>query len=118
MYPRGRGDQESTNQDKPKKVVYHPEAFEEFIEAAEYYEVCSPGLGNRFIDSIEKGVSHLLQNAFLYKPDKLGRRKYIIKKFPYLLIYKIKDNCIFILAAAHAARKPGYWKYREVQESF
>ena len=115
MYPGGRGDDESKVQAEQTKVVYHPDAFEELVEAAGYYEACSYGLGERFLDSVENAVNFIRDNALVFSPDKLGRRKYIVKKFPYLLIYRVKEDHIFILAVAHAARKPGYWKSREAE---
>jgi hypothetical protein len=42
-----------------------------------------------------------------------GRSNEESKKFPYLLIYKVKEDCIFILAVAHGKRKPGYWESRD-----
>jgi len=113
MHPGGRGNEESQSQAEQKKVIYHPQALEELIEAELYYESCSHGLGNRFLDSVENAIDFIRQNPLVFRPDELGRRKYIIKKFPYLLIYKVEKESIFILAVAHTARKPGYWKSRD-----
>lgn len=113
MYPSGRSNEESEGQPEYKKIVYHPQALDELIEAAQFYESRCDGLGARFIESIEKGLEFIQGNPLLFRADKLGRRKYIIKKFPYLLIYKVTEECIFILAVAHGKRKPGYWKSRD-----
>ncbi len=113
MHPGGRGDDESKVQVEQRKVVYHPKAFEELIEAADYYEACSHGLGERFLDNVENAVNFIRHSGLVFSPDKSGRRKYIVKKFPYLLIYRVKEDHIFILAVAHAARKPDYWKSRD-----
>ena len=40
----------------------HPDAFLEFQEAAEYYEVQEPGLGHRFIDSVNNAYKSI-QNS-------------------------------------------------------
>jgi toxin ParE1/3/4 len=61
-------------------------------------------------------LNFIRHNPLVFHPDELGRRKYIVKKFPYLLIYKVKKGCIYILAVAHGARKPGYWKSRDTKE--
>ncbi|MCP4214582.1 MAG: type II toxin-antitoxin system RelE/ParE family toxin [bacterium] len=57
-------------------------------------------------------LSTLSAKTLLPRIDKSGVRKYIVKKFPYILIYRFKDDVIFITAVAHAARKPDYWESR------
>jgi hypothetical protein len=58
----------------------------------------------------EESQSQSEQKKVIYHPQALEE---LIKKFPYLLIYKVEKESIFILAVAHAARKPGYWKSRD-----
>jgi hypothetical protein len=64
MHPGGSSDKKGKSQIEKIVIEYHPEAADEFIEAAQFYE------------SREKGQG-----------DQMGRRKYVVKKFPYLLIY-------------------------------
>ena len=33
-------------------------------------------------------------------------------KFPYWVIYRVKDDIVQILAIMHTSRHPGYWKLR------
>lgn len=113
MHSGQRSDRESENELEKKIVRYHPEALDELIEAARFYESKRSGLGERFITNVENAVGFIQLNPLLFREDELGRRKYQVKKFPYLLIYKVRNNHIFILAAAHASRKPGYWESRD-----
>src|SRR5699024_9542251 len=39
-------------------------------------------------------------------------RTWHLGKFPYRLIYTVRDGEIFVLAYAHEARRPGYWSHR------
>jgi hypothetical protein len=32
--------------------------------------------------------------------------------FPYDVVYRVSETIIEIVAIAHHARKPGYWRYR------
>lgn len=113
MHPGGRGNDESKGLPKEKHIVFHPEALDDLIDAAHYYEACAEGLGDRFLDDVEKATHVINTNPFLFAADELGRRKYVLQKFPYLLIYKVKEDCIYVLAAAHGKRKPGYWESRD-----
>jgi toxin ParE1/3/4 len=113
MHSSRQSNGESKNQIEPKRIVYHPQALDELIDAAEYYDLCSPGLGGRFVDGVESAADFICKNPYLLAPDKSGCRKYVMKKFPFLIIYRVKDDCIYILAVAHGKRKPGYWKKRD-----
>ena len=45
MHSSGRGNENGQSKTEKKNVVYHPEALQELIEAAEYYESCSQETG-------------------------------------------------------------------------
>jgi len=114
VHSSGRGNDESKSQPEEKPVVYHPEALNEIIDAARYYEARGEGLGDRFLDSVEEAIEIIRGIPLVFCADESGRRKYLIKKFPYLIIYKVKENCIYILAIAHGKREPGYWEPRDL----
>ncbi len=73
-------------------IVYHPLAAEELIEAAQFYESCQNGLGIRFLNAVDKALNSIRINPLIWKQDRLGRRKYRIWKFPYILIYKVRKS--------------------------
>ncbi|MBA7656775.1 hypothetical protein ES703_64702 [subsurface metagenome] len=113
MHPSQRSDEGSESQSEQTFIDYHPQAVEELIEAAQFYESRQNGLGIRFLNAVEDAVASFQIDPLIWKPDRLGRRKYRIWKFPYLLIYKVIESRVYILAVAHTSRKPGYWKSRD-----
>jgi hypothetical protein len=40
---------------------YAPEAREELLEAIQFYETESPGLGAAFLSAVQEGLNHLLE---------------------------------------------------------
>jgi toxin ParE1/3/4 len=42
----------------------------------------------------------------------LAHRQYLVDGFPYRLIYRERVDDLYIVAVAHASRRPGYWKRR------
>ena len=42
----------------------------------------------------------------------VGRRRYLLRRFPYLVVYRTFDAAIQIIAIAHGRRRPGYWQER------
>lgn len=92
---------------------FHPEAVAEMIEAAQYYEGRQLGLGSRFLDAVEFTARQIERQPTLGRVDPAGRRRRAVKRFPYRLIYRIKDSDTYILAVAHGSRRPGYWRQRD-----
>ncbi len=45
-------------------------------------------------------------------PDERTIRRFLLRRFPYVIIYEIVSDEIHILAVAHTKRRPGYWKNR------
>jgi hypothetical protein len=61
------------------RLEIHFEAREEFLQAAQFYEAQVPGLGQRFINEIERCQKALLETPLIGQP--YGRR---LRKFPAL----------------------------------
>ena len=44
-------------------------------------------------------------------PDLVVKRK-LVRRFPYVVIFVEFDRTVRVIAVAHGARKPGYWRDR------
>lgn len=94
-------------------LVIHEAAEAEINEAADFYDIRSPGLGTAFIDEIERGIRSISEFPEA-TPLIRGRvRKKIVAKFPYSLVYSVRPDVIRILAVAHHKRRPFYWHHRQ-----
>lgn len=93
---------------------FHPEAEDEFIEAAARYERKVPGLGKRFRDEVDRIIDLLLDNPQLGSPFNRHLRYSVLRRFPFLVIYSLNESrsLLYILAVAHGSREPGYWAER------
>ncbi|MBI3268295.1 MAG: type II toxin-antitoxin system RelE/ParE family toxin [Planctomycetes bacterium] len=95
-----------------RKVTVHDEAVAEMIEAAIFYESRSPGLGELFLDEIERALGQIaLHPGSAPRVGKDIRRK-MLRRFPYGLLYAVAPGGLSVLAVAHQGRKPGYWRHR------
>jgi plasmid stabilization system protein ParE len=70
-------------------IEFHPEAEEEFIEAAAYYEARVPGLGSRFIDELETLEALLVERPGIGEPIDALFRRAVFRRFPFSLIYAV-----------------------------
>lgn len=85
----------------------------ELVDAVRYYERQRPSLGRDFIAEWERVEEVVRANPFRHAADRRGRRQSLLKRFPYKLIYRVREHDIFIIAAAHNKRAPGYWEPRD-----
>jgi len=93
------------------------QAHSELWEAARWYENQSAGLGFKLFDAVDAAVDEILSwpEAAPIVPGRNGQsalRSKRVQRFPYRVIYFVKDEQIVIVAYAHARRKAGYWRHR------
>jgi len=84
----------------------------EFDQAIAYYNYESPGLGEEFLTEILNAIGRTggFPEAW-HRLSELTRRCQI-RRFPYGIIYQIRDSEILVVAVANLRRRPDYWKDR------
>lgn len=99
------------------RIRFHGDARVEFIAAAEWYDGERPGLGDEFVDEVVKALESIAAHPDAWPPaaSRHGRivaRRFIVPRFPYVLVFSEREDDVLVLAVAHAKRKPGYWRRR------
>ena len=97
---------------KPLAVEIHPEAVLEAQAAREWYETKSPEAAAAFMVELDIGIDSIRVASELYAPYLYGTRRYLMRRFPYLIVYRTTSTAIQVVAVAHGRRRPGYWKTR------
>jgi toxin ParE1/3/4 len=95
-----------------KPAEFHPEARLELSEAVEYYEQCVPGLGADLRKEVELAAQKICDAPLRWPPHSKRTRRFLIHRFPYLVIFLELADKILIVAVAHGKRRPGYWHGR------
>jgi len=93
--------------------IFHPAAEQELHEAATYYDDKSPGLGREFILELFRAVDFVCENPEAAPRVSDGKRRKIVARFPYGIIYSIRAEGIRILAVMNLKRRPRYWQGRK-----
>lgn len=94
---------------KPFRIS-HP-ASAEFADAVRWYEQKRTGLGAEFFDAVTQAVELVRSRPAI--GTAAGRtRSWLLSRFPYRVIYRVRDEDIYIVAIAHTSRRPGYRKNR------
>jgi len=91
----------------------HPEAREDLREAAEFYrDNAGVTLSQSLLAEFEHSVNLLLEHPRLGGKWRYGKRRFVMKHFPFGVIYTVVGDQLRVLAVAHHSRRPGYWRGR------
>ena len=93
-------------------LEFHPEAELELTEAALYYELEVPGLGERLGAEVWRATDLLLEQPELGHRIDPDLRQLVLRRFPFTLIYSASPEVLYVVAVAHDKRRPGYWRTR------
>jgi plasmid stabilization system protein ParE len=94
------------------RVIFHDRAEEELNEAAGYYARARPGLGDAFLTEVNLAVEALLAAPLAGAVVEGDVRWWLVRRFPYSVLYRILDDHVRILAIAHQKRRSFYWRRR------
>jgi toxin ParE1/3/4 len=94
------------------RLIYHPDAEAELIEAARFYEKRVSTLGAQFLEATDQAIRVILDAPDRWRVIEANVRQYLMPRFPYAIYYRILPDHIRILAFKHHSRHPDYWCYR------
>ena len=94
------------------RLIYHPDAEVEIVEAAQFYESRVPRLGDRFLRELDAAVVEIQEAPRRWRILEDGVRRFVMKSFPYGIYYRIEGDLLRILVVKHHSRHPDYWKSR------
>ena len=88
-------------------LILAEEAENDIDLAQQWYDAQRMGLGDKFLYEIGRSFESIISNPFLYGfYNKDSIRRFIIKKFPYIILYVVSDKRIEILSVFHTQRNP------------
>ena len=94
------------------KLIFHPDAEAELIEAARYYESRVATLGAQFLAEANRAVGLILHSPNRWAVVDEDIRRCLMSRFPFGIYYRVFSGRLHILAFKHHSRHPDYWRYR------
>ena len=83
------------------------EALLDIEEAAKWYETKQERLGKEFSETVVSYLDYLSRNAHSHPKVREEYRELVMKRFPYVIVYRIvKENEVIILGIIHTKKHP------------
>ncbi len=94
------------------RVELRPAARDEARAAYSYLRGEDPNAAEDFKRRLDEAIIDLEQTAHVWRIVRGESRRYLLKQFPYALIYRLRGDVVSVGAVMHLRRRPGYWKAR------
>ncbi len=98
-----------------------PAAGIELRESTQRYLDENPEVATDFIDRVESAFRSIARSPERFPRIEIIRtereiRRVLLNRFPYIVVYEMLDGQPYVLAVAHAHRRPGYWLERKGED--
>jgi toxin ParE1/3/4 len=95
-----------------KALEFHEAASLEFEAAFAWYFERSERAALRFAREVERALGLISEVPERFPAGVRGTRRFLLRRFPFALVYRELPSAIQVVAVAHGRRRPGYWKTR------
>jgi plasmid stabilization system protein ParE len=96
------------------RLIIRPEAEEDILNAAFWYESREEGAGLDLAAEIHAALKRTLANplASLLLREHPHVRRVLVRRFPYRIFHIVRPDAIVVFAVIHAARDERHWLER------
>lgn len=95
-----------------RSLIVLPAARLELIAAQDWYEQASVGLGRAFRAELDREVGRIIDNPRQFPVVLRDVRRARLRRFPYGLFFREREDGVVLVACFHASRDPVVWKAR------
>lgn len=93
-------------------VNFLPQAIEDIENARDWYSVRNEGAARAFLSEIDQAVTAIRDHPDAWPQFDHGTRRFLLRRFPFSVVYRVAASDLHVVAVAHARRRPGFWTNR------
>jgi toxin ParE1/3/4 len=93
----------------PFAAEVHPLAADEAEAAERWYRERNESAATRFRVELDRAVELIAERPEAAPPYVGNARRFLLRRFPFFVVYQVFNQRIRVVAVAHARRRPLYW---------
>ena len=92
-------------------ISFTQKARYELLAAKQFYQRISPLIAARFVEEATDMCSEISHSPLRFPEiDPPIRKALFSRKFPYAILYSVRETSLIILAVSHQRQHPDRWK--------
>lgn len=84
----------------------------DLVDAVRWYDTHAPQAVPQFRDALRSALTRIANNPKQFPPTFKTTRRALLRRFPYILVFREMDDAIYIVAVFHTSRDPVIWQRR------
>lgn len=84
----------------------------EFAASLQWYAERSIEAAKDFDAEFDRAISQIAANPERFPMCDVRHRYFLLRRFPFRIIYRVVNSDILVMAVAHGSRSPDYWTNR------
>ncbi|MBL9092264.1 MAG: type II toxin-antitoxin system RelE/ParE family toxin [Planctomycetaceae bacterium] len=92
-----------------RSIEFLPAAADDYSTARRWYAERSPQAALAFETAVDAAVERIAERPESWPLCDERHRYYILRRFPFSLIYRFDGDHIIVVAVAHSSRESTYW---------
>lgn len=92
-----------------RKVILHKAAEEEIYQAFDWYAERSEIAAHAFVQELISTMRLAVRSPEAWPTGVGNTRRIVFPRFPFDLVFRVRNQTIQIVAVAHHRRRPSYW---------
>src|SRR5262245_21306302 len=93
-------------------IEFHPLAADEVEGAERWYRERNETASTRFRREFDRAVRLIAERPEAAPPYIGNTRRFLLRRFPFVVVYRVFSQRVQVVAVAHARRRPHYWIQR------
>ncbi|RZN09395.1 type II toxin-antitoxin system RelE/ParE family toxin [Bradyrhizobium genosp. SA-3] len=94
------------------RLLFTQAARADLADAVNWYDTHAPHVVPQFRDALRSALIRIAENPKQFPPALKNTRRALLRRFPYILVFREMHDAVYVVAVFHTSRDPLIWKRR------
>ncbi|MBR1176701.1 type II toxin-antitoxin system RelE/ParE family toxin [Bradyrhizobium sp. KB893862 SZCCT0404] len=94
------------------RLLFTQAARADLADAVRWYDTHAPHVVPQFRDALRAALNRVAENPKQFPPTSKNTRRALLRRFPYILVFRETQDAVYVVAVFHTSRDPLIWKRR------